>query len=631
MKNLILICICFCFNYSIAQPPLAISSIPDSLKNNAIAVYRYEHQLLEIKRVDAASLTYKVAISILNKAGDSYAQFHEVYDKFSTIKNIKASLYDAQGKKIKDFKSSEIKDQSLLSSISIFDDNRVKIADFSQLSHPYTIEYSYEQDYKGIIYLPSWNDFKGYGIALEKGSYEIVKPKNYELRHIQSDEFTPIITDIKEKLSYKWSSSGVKPLKSEPLSVGPKGLSKWVKIAPNLIEYDSSKGDFSNWNTFGQWIHQLNENSDKLPPVIRQEVQSLIKHIDDPLEKTRRLYNYMQQQTRYVSVQLGIGGFRPIIAEKVAESKYGDCKALSNYMKALLNEAGIKSHLVVIGSGMPKMDLNFSSIGQANHMILAVPLKNDTTYLECTSQIWPMGFIGHDNANRPVLLVGSEGGKIAYTPAYKAKDNKQIRHASITILNDASASIELQTHFTNTQFENHLFKLFLEPQDQRKRLLNQYAYNAMDLVSVDYKQKNKQLPEMSEHLKFKVKDLFTKNGDRIFLTINQTNVQESSLQKMNERKTQFSLDFPYTDEDEIVYTLPVDFSVEFVPRDIEINSEFGSYTAKFIVENEKLIYKRRKVMEAKTYPADKYNAYIDFIKSMNSADKQKAIFKLKSS
>src|SRR5690606_36041786 len=103
--------------------------------------------------------------------------------------------------------------------------------------------------------------------------------------------------------------------------------------------------------------------------------------------------------------------------EKVAVNNYGDCKALSNYMKALLKEAQIPSQLVIVKAGKNK-DLwaDFSAIGQANHMILCVPMVKDTVWLECTSQRNPYNYLGSFTGDRNVILVSDEGGKVVKTP-----------------------------------------------------------------------------------------------------------------------------------------------------------------------------------------------------------------------
>ncbi|RZL36893.1 MAG: DUF3857 domain-containing protein, partial [Pedobacter sp.] len=502
-----------CFNAK-AQTNYDSAKIPESLTKDAVAVVRNEEQNFELKSVGSGKVDYKIAITILNKAGDDFAELAEVYDKFSSIYNIKATLYDASGKKVKEYKSSDIRDQSLISDYSIFEDNRLKYLKFHSTSYPFTIEYSYSQDFKGILSIPSWKAIKGYGVSTEKSSYNILKNAGLNIKFLTSKGLKTDSAKIGDKTNYKWLSENVAAIVKEPLSIGMDNLVDWVKVSPNQFEYDNTTGNFDNWKNFGAWMHKLNENANTLPEATKLQVQHLVKDAKNPKEKISKLYNYLQQNTRYVSVQLGIGGFKPILAEKVAQVNYGDCKALSNYMKALLNEAGIKSNLIVIGNGMPSLNPTYASMGQANHMILAVPLANDTTFLECTSQYNPMGFIGHNNADRNVLMVTENGGKIVKTPAYNAKDNYQRRVTNVVFADDGQATIDIKSVYGNAQFEDNMGMLLIEPTEQRKRINEGNRIPSAELTSFKFEQADKALPVMSEDIKFKSNQLLTKGGDK---------------------------------------------------------------------------------------------------------------------
>ncbi len=626
MKKLILLTSLVGFTlFATAQKDYDASKITADLQKDAVAVIRTEDQSFDFKTLGSGQVNYKIAITVLNKAGDKFAEMAEVYDKFSSMSNIKAAIYDATGKKIKDYKSSDIKDQSLISDYSIFEDNRIKLLKFYSTTYPYTIEYSYTQDFKGILSFPSWHSIKGYGISTEKSVYTIQKSPNLNIKYLTSQNLKTDSTKIGDKVQYKWSCTNASAILDEPLSAGIDNLIDWVKVSPNQFEYDNSTGNFDNWKNFGAWINKLNELGGNLPPNTKLKVQSLTKDAKTPREKMGILYDYLQQNTRYVSVQLGIGGFKPIYADKVAQVNYGDCKALSNYMKALLNEAGIKSNLIVIGNGMPSLNPNYSSMGQANHMILCVPLANDTTFLECTSQYHPMGFIGYDNADRNVLMITDEGGKIIRTPVYTAKDNYQIRKTKVNFQDDGSAEVGMKCTYANAQFEDNLGMLLAEPVEQKRRINEDMSIPGGELISFKYEQKNKSQPLLTEEINIKSNQLLTKGGDKAFLTINIVNRRESIPAKIEDRKTSFAVSFSYQDEDEISYTLPKGYNVEFLPKDITISSEFGSYTAKFVTKDNTIVYTRMQMMTAKKFPPEKYNEYVDFYKKIYQADKQKAV------
>lgn len=608
-----------------AQTNYDVSKIPEILTKNAIAVIRNEEMFFDFKSTSTGQEDYKIAITILNKAGDDLAEMSEDYDKFSSIYNIKATIYDASGKKIKDYKSSDIKDQSLISDYSMFEDNRLKFLKFYNITYPYTIEYSYSKDFKGILSFPSWHALKGYNVATEKSSYTFQKNAGLTIKYLASDHIKTDSVKVGDKMQYKWLAANLPVIEKEPYSVGLENATDWVKVSPTQFEYDNTTGNFDSWKNFGAWIQQLNINGNVLPPTAKDKVQSLIKDAKTPKEKVKILYNHLQQNTRYVSVQLGIGGFKPILAEKVSQVNYGDCKALSNYMKALLFEAGVKSNLVVIGNGMPSMNPKYSSMGQANHMILCVPFEKDTTFLECTSQHVPMGFIGYDNADRNVLMITEDGGKIVHTPAYTAKDNYQTRKTKVNFAEDGLAEISINSSYGNAQFEDNMFMLLAEPVEQRKIINENNGIPGAALIAFKFEQKDKSQPIMTEEISFKSTELLTKGADKIFLTLNLMNRKESVPAKIENRKTHFAVGFSYQDDDEIIYSIPRGYAVEFLPKDINITSEFGSYTAKFLSKDNIITYSRSQIITAKKFPPEKYNEFVEFNKKIYQADKQKAV------
>ncbi len=602
-----------------------VSKIPAGLSANAAVVVRNEEQLYEVKNPGNAYYEYKTAITIMNSNGEEASRMVEFYDKFSSIYNLKATLYAANGDKIKDFKSSEFRDRSAISNGSIYEDNRVKFLNIMHTSFPYTIEYSYSIDYTGIRFYPSWHPVGTWGHSVEKSSFTFKIPENMTFKYLKSKGIQTDSAKVKDKIQYKWACQNVPAFEYEPLSTGLTGITPWVNLAPNQFEYDNSKANIENWVNLGSWLYGLSNGLQVLPPAVKAKVQELIKDLKTDKEKMKVLYHYLQENTRYVGVQLGIGGYKPISAEKVSAVNYSDCKGLSNYMKALLLEAGIKSNLVVIGNDMPSLNPKYASLTQANHMILCVPMEKDTTWLECTSQYVPMGYIGNGNSDKTILLITDKGGKLAQTPVYTPENNYQKRITRVNLEDDGSAKISIETKYGYAQYEEKLGMMLVEPADQRKRVMNMLSIPDMQIEQLSYNQPNKETAVMEEKIAIKASQLLTKGADKIFLILNLLNRQGGAASVVENRKTSFAVDYSYNDEDEIIYTLPKGYKVEFLPKDVLIESEFGKYTAKVTAKDNTLVYHRSKTIINRKYPAEKYGDYVAFSKKIFQADKEKGI------
>jgi hypothetical protein len=625
LKLLVLFAICFATGSLRAQSDYDVDKIPAELKKGATAVVRNEEMEVVVKSQSAATMVYKTAITILSKNSEELAAMSEYYDKFSSVYNLKASMYDAKGIKIKTYKSTDFKDRSIISEGTLFDDSRIKELYFLNASYPFTIEYSYEKDFNGYLMFPSWTPVAYYDVAVEKSYYTLKVPQDIKIKFLASGLTKTDSSMVKGVTNYKWSVKEFPAAEYEPMSVGLQEITPWVKATPNKFEYDDSKGSVESWKSLGSWIYDLSKDVQRLPETTKIKVRALVASAKTDREKINILYKYLQSNTRYVSVQLGIGGFKPIAAEKVAAVSYGDCKALSNYMKSMLDAVDIKSNLVMLGSDMPSLNPNYASFGQANHMILCVPSVKDTIWLECTSQVMPIGFLGNSTAAKSVLLVTEDGGKLVRTPVYNPADNFQKRTAAVVLDEAGHGEITIKTNYGACQYEDNIAMLLRDPTAQRKSIMNSLSIPNMEIITASYSQPDKDIPILEEHLKLNSSQLLTHGGDKMFLTLNLLNRIDGVPRKVENRKTGFAVPFGYLDTDEIIYTLPKGYKAEFIPPPVTIESEFGRYTGKTEVKDNTLVYTRRLEMKSKKYDAQKYLEAVEFYKKMYMADKQKAV------
>lgn len=172
----------------------------------------------------------------------------------------------------------------------------------------------------------------------------------------------------------------------------------------------------SSWQKYGEWQYQLLNGRDLLTEPFRAKLHELTASCTTDRDKVKAIYDYLAKTTRYVSIQLGIGGLQPIAAADVCRTGFGDCKGLSNYTRAMLKELGIASTYTVISTTNERLLPDFSSANQMNHVILQVPLPQDTLWLECTNPSLPFGYVHQDIAGHDALLIEPTGGQMYRLP-----------------------------------------------------------------------------------------------------------------------------------------------------------------------------------------------------------------------
>ena len=611
------------------QPKYPVSGIPEEMKTGMYAVIREKKVEFEINNISNARTYYHIVITLLNANAMNYADLVVGYDKFSSIKFFKGTAYDAMGIEIKKLRPSEIYDQSAFDGVSLFSDNRLKKADLSQGSYPYTVEFEYEMEEKRLYGIPDFYLYNDDEITIQKSQYTLIYPLNLKPRYKLYKVEEPKVKQLDGKEHREWTFENIKPSKFETLSPDFAEVVPNISVAPGEFEFDGYRGKMDTWENFGAWITMLNKGRDVLPEATKQKIKSLTAGVKTNEEKVKVLYEYMQSKTRYVGIQLGIGGFQPFEASIVDAKGYGDCKALSNYMVAMLKEVGVNANYTLIFAGKDESDLdvNFPS-SQFNHAIVSVPNGKDTLWLECTSQTNPFGYQGTFTGGRQALAITEGGAKVVNTTRYPTELNTANRSADVFLELSGDGKAKVKTVYSGIEYEQNNLDNVLNDQydNQKKWILNNTEIPSFDLVGFNLINNKAKIPSAVVQLDLNLNRFASVSGKRLFLTPNLMNRSTFLPEKLDERKTDVVFKWGSINHDTIRYHIPENIYPEFLPETVKITSRFGAYEASFKVDQGNVVYIRKLRVNNGRFPASSYKEFSDFYRSISKADNVKIVF-----
>ncbi len=627
MKKIIAIII-FSFPALVKAQNYNVTLIPDSLLQNAEAVLRFEESKILIHSPKSATYKHKYAITILKESGDEYTRYINHYDKFDKLTDVVARLYDATGKLIKTVKKREMDDIAYEDRITLFRDARVKKYQFYNKSYPFTVEFEEENDLDGLFQLPVWNPVESENFSVQQSNFFVEAPIGYKIHYkLLNATSQPKIAESGNTTFYQWEVKNIKAIEEEPLMDDFNDHIPGVYITPSNFEIGGYKGNMDSWNDLGKFIVELNKGRDVLPDNIKQEVHQLTDSLSSVDEKIRVLYNYMQQNTHYILITLGMGGWQPFDASYVAQNKYGDCKALSNYMVSLLKEAKINAKYVLVTAGAGKRGLwpDFPA-PYFNHAIMCVPNGKDTTWLECTSQTESAGFMGTFTCDRDVLLIDEDGGHVVHTPIYSAKNNLESRKVNAIIDENGNLVAEVFTKHSGTQQELQHSLIYDANNEQREKYLNSViSLPTYKVESSDYKEMKGKIPVVDEYLKITSPNYASVSGKRLFIQPNLFN-RVSKLTPDAERQFDIKIQYSYLDIDSINIKIPADYKVESMPKDQSIKNEFGEYKISYQFDGSSIHLVRLHEVNANSFPAREFSTLVSFRNAMYKADWAKIVF-----
>lgn len=618
--------------YSQGQSLYPIRSIPESLHQSAAAVIR-EHTLdLTLKSPSELESRYRMIVSVLDKKGNGWAKLVLPYDRFNTVGDLSAVIYDASGKAVKKFGKKDFQDVSYLDDVTMAVDSRYLFLDLSGYSLPFTMETAFVIRSKSALFCPDFTPQPEFNTAVEHSRCVVTVPAGAVLQYRIEHAGAPEVTADATTTTYSWEFQNLSAIPDEPDNLPIQQLTPVVYLNPLDFDLAGYTGSFRSWDEFAAWNTRMLESLPPLDASVVHEIQQMTDGLPE-LEKIQAVYRYLQNSTRYISIQLGVGGWKPFDPNFVHSKKYGDCKALSWYTCALLKAAGVKAYYTLISAGdQPRTFYPDFPDMAFNHVIVTVPVPGDTLFLECTSQLCPLGYIGSFTGNRSALLVDGQSGKVVHVPVPPASGNSRVDSVSMEILSGSGlVRLDWKALFRGTAIEDAGFYgsvLHRDPQAQKDWAEQYFAVKGGKLDHYELRldptlgKSHNGLAEAqltSEHL-------LNFSSVRLYFQPNFFQPWTRVLTTDTARVSPVFRRFGHTYTADLQVALPAGWTVESLPKAVTETTAFGLYERTVAFADGILHYRRTIVLEEGTFPPEQFSYLVEFFKKMKKWDGERAVF-----
>ena len=559
-------------------------------------------------------------IEIKDRSGEKYTEVSIPFSKKNKVTILLAQIETIDGTIIRQLKKSDYKDRSAISGYSLYEDDFIRTFELKHNVYPYRIRYQWKYDYDEFIDIVDWHPYLDEIIPTELATLEVRVPLNYPVKILKSKIEKASIDSSDQNLIYSFEVSNLVLPKKEIHSIPVKKNSSYVRVVPVSFKW-AIDGSHNSWTDFGNWINNLNMETDDLLDSDKQKARDLTKGISSKRKKVEVLYNYLQQNTRYINVSIGTGGLKPYPASYVALNKYGDCKALSVYMKSMLQAAEIPSFYTVVyaGGNNPGITKDLAAL-QFNHAILCVPLEKDTVFLDCTRKNVPIGYMGTFTQGREALIIKKDSSHFGKIPDLSLNEVKEENSHTYSLSAGDNCFVEICSKSRGDKFD------FLSAMDmnlnyaESEKLLREYYFHFPSFELKDWKlnQPYKDSAYVMLHANLQLDNFIKSYGNDFGFSIYPLSIE--NYEKPSDRKWSLSIEYPECIEDIFVYKLSL-LRPKLLPENILIDNRFGRYSLKTTVsENVITIYRKFELFQGE-YSLNEYPDFYIFIQQVQKSNK----------
>lgn len=553
---------------------------------------------------------------INNSRGRGHAEFSVGCNDNLRLISFAGYVTDASGKIIHKFKKSDLQRTELSSELA--SNNYTLMCGYVPPSYPVTVTFEWEmQNRDNIISFPVFFPQEGFDVAVEHASYSIKASGGLDVIYSIHNTDLPVVRSDNPdgSTSYSIVADSLQAVEREPSMRPASEIFPLVMFSPRNFSYYNTRGCLDTWLSLGNWVSGLLNGRDELPDDLAARLHDITASCNTEYEKINNIYSLLAEHTRYVSIQLGIGGFQPMSAADVWRKGFGDCKALVYFMKSMLGEVGIKSDYVLISTKYKRLESTTANFRRINHVILAVPVSGDdgaadTLWVECTNPSLPLGYLHDGIAGHDAIVLDDSGCHLQQVPEWSEKDNVWHKDIRISLNGDGRAALSIQSRWSGACYEMADGMVRLDKSERQKTLCRMFRLpqpefgSDIDIVN-NADSCNVVLDADVVSNKYAVP-----NGNRIMLVPSPSYCPFATEKAGKDRKHDIYEPSGFTYRENISINIPSGFKVEACPADMSYSNVFGHVEMRTSVSGNVINVFIETAANKGVFQPDKYDEYI---------------------
>jgi hypothetical protein len=608
------------------------------------AVLLYSEEILNVQSNGKIKSITRRAYKILRPGGRTHGTVFASYDSETRITGLRGWCIPAQGKDY-EVKDKDVVETALfgVSNGELATDLRTKILKIPAADPGNIVGYEIEHEDRPYILQDEWS-FQ-HEDPVREARYTLQLPAGWEYKAAFLN-YPEVKASSAGSNQWQWVVNNVEGIRPEA------NMPPWEAVAGQMIVSffppggGQTKG-FENWNDMGLWEAGLVRGRRESSAEIKQKVAALTASEANTTRKMATLAKFVQDDIRYVAIELGIGGWQPHAANDVFSHHFGDCKDKATLMSTMLKEIGVDSYYVVVNTDRGTVNEKTPAVNWFNHVILAIKLPQGSGEAELravsqhktlgrilifdpTDEMTPFGYLRGALQGNFGLLVTDSGGELIELPQLAPAMNGTLRTAKLTLTPTGTLTGDVTEIRLGDPAAHQRYALRSAATDKDKvkpiesllaESLSNYRLTHASVTNLSH---NDQPFGWDYSL---VVDNYAKTAGNLLLVRPRVLGSRSSALLETKEARKFPVEFPgpSLDSDTFEITLPSGYEVSDLPPPVDVDYDFASYHSKTEATGNTLKYTRRLEVKELTVPMSQMETLKKFYRIIASDERNTAV------